>query len=263
MHRRFFLVAIPVLLTFASCHMVEKDLSKRTWVDLSYAFSPETIYWPNAAGFEFKVDSKGMNENGYWYEANSFAAAEHGGTHLDAPVHFAEGAWTSDAIPIEKLVGPAVVVDISEKASGNRDYQMRVVDLQDWEARHGKLPVGAIILVRTGFGRFWPDREGYLGSAELGQAATLKLHFPGVHPSAATWLVEERDIDAIGIDTASIDHGASRLFHSHRVLYKANIPGFENLANLDQLPAKGATVIALPMKIKDGSGGPLRIVAFY
>ncbi|MHC5063255.1 MAG: cyclase family protein [Planctomycetota bacterium] len=263
MQLRAILFFVSVLLIPVSCRMVEKDLGKRSWVDLSYEFSPETIYWPNASGFRFQVDSKGMNENGYWYEANSFAAAEHGGTHLDAPVHFAEGAWTSDAIPIEKLVGPAVVVDISEKAAGNRDYQMRVVDLQDWERKHGRIPKGAILLVHTGFGRYWPDREKYLGSAELGQAATLKLHFPGVHPSAAKWLVENRAIDAIGIDTASIDHGASRLFHSHRELYKANIPGFENLANLDQLPAKGATVIALPMKIKDGSGGPLRIVAFY
>ena len=123
------------------------------------------------------------------------------------------------------------------------------------------MPDGIIVLLRTGYGAFWPDREKYMGTAELGAEAVEKLHFPGLDPEAAKWLVQERKIHAIGLDTPSIDRGQSSLYESHQILFKANIPAFENVANLDQLPESGFTVIALPMKIRDGSGGPLRIVA--
>jgi len=231
------------------------------WIDLSHDFSAETIYWPTAATFQFKVDSKGMTAKGYWYEANTFTTAEHGGTHMDAPVHFAKGALSVDQIPIQRLAGPAVVIDVAKQAAADRDYQVRVQDLEAFEARHGTIPDGAIVFLRTGFGSYWPDARRYLGTAERGATAALRLHFPGLHPSAATWLIENRRIRAVGLDTASIDHGQSRLFHSHRVLFKANTPAFENVANLNRLPATGAWVIALPMKIRGGSGGPLRIAA--
>ncbi|MHC4514255.1 MAG: cyclase family protein [Planctomycetota bacterium] len=231
------------------------------WVDLSHDYSAETIYWPTAQTFELKVDSKGMNTKGYWYEANSFTTAEHGGTHIDAPVHFAKSKRTVDQIPIDRLAGPAVVIDVTAKVHTDKDYQARISDLEHFEANHGRIPTGAIVLLRTGFGRYWPDAQKYLGTAERGAAATLRLHFPGLHPSAARWLLENRDIRAVGIDTASIDHGQSRLFHSHRVLFGADVPAFENVANLERLPATGAWVIALPMKIRGGSGGPVRIAA--
>lgn len=231
------------------------------WIDLTHEFSAETIYWPTASGFELTVDSKGMSEKGYWYEANSFRTAEHGGTHLDAPVHFARGHQPVEQVPLERLVGPAVVVDVSQAALGDRDFRLRVADLRAWEARHGRIPDGAIVLLRTGYGRFWPDRERYMGTAERGLQATFKLRFPGLHPAAAQWLVAERKIDAFGIDTPSIDYGKSRFFRSHQILFKADVPAFENVANLDRLPPKGAFVVALPMKIKGGSGAPLRIVA--
>ena len=232
-----------------------------TWVDLSYDYSADTVYWPTAAGFKLNVDSKGMSEGGYWYEANTFTTAEHGGTHIDAPVHFSKGKLTVDRIPIDKLAGPAIVVDVAHRVAEDRDYQVRIADFEGWESAHERIPDGAIVFLQTGFGRHWPDAAKYLGTAERGQAATLKLHFPGLHPSAARWLVEKRTVRAVGIDTASIDHGPSRLFHSHRVLFKADIPAFENVANLHLLPPTGAWVIALPMKIKGGSGGPLRIAA--
>ena len=231
-------------------------------IDLSHDFSHETIYWPTAEGFELNVDFAGQTDGGYHYEANSFKAAEHGGTHLDAPIHFAEGRWTADQIPLERLMGPAIVLDVSVKAAADPDYQVSREDFRSWEARNGKLPNGVIVLLRTGFGKHWPDRAKYMGTAERGQQAVAKLHFPGLHPGAAKWLVEKRRIHAIGLDTPSIDRGQSTLFESHRILFKSNIPAFENLANLDQLPERGALVIALPMKIKGGSGGPLRIVAF-
>lgn len=204
--------------------------------------------------------ARGVTEGGYYYAANDFSMAEHGGTHLDAPIHFAEGRHTADQIPVDRLVGAAVVVDVSNRATTNPDYQITVSDLEAWEAANGPIPDGSIVLLRTGWGARWPDRERYLGTALRGPEAVPQLHFPGLHPDAARWLVAHRQIDAVGIDTPSIDFGQSTLFDSHRVLFADNIPAFENVARLDVMPTVGAYVVALPMKILGGSGGPLRIV---
>ncbi len=255
----------PVLcLAFAACtaaHEPEPMFSAARLVDLTHAFDAETVYWPTADGFALSMDAKGWQEAGYYYEANSFTAAEHGGTHLDAPIHFAEGAWTTEAIPLERLMGQAVVVDISDKAMADRDYQVTVDDILAWEAEHGVLPEGVKLLFRTGYGEFWPDRERYMGTSERGLEAVAKLHFPGISADAARWLVEKRTVHAVGLDTPSIDYGQSASFETHTVFFAANIPAFENVANLDKLPVSGFTVIALPMKIRGGSGGPLRIIA--
>jgi kynurenine formamidase len=230
-------------------------------VDLSYSFNAQTIYWPTAKTFALEKVAEGETEGGYFYAANNFAAAEHGGTHLDAPVHFSRNGNKADEIPLRRLVGEAVVVDVSKAALANRDYQVTREALKAHERRHGRIARGAIVLLRTGFGRFWPDRERYLGTAELGEQAVPKLHFPGLHPAGARWLVRQRGIRAVGLDTASIDYGQSTQFESHRVLGAANVPVFENVANLDRLPTDGFLFIGLPMKIEDGSGGPLRAMA--
>jgi kynurenine formamidase len=229
------------------------------WIDLSYTYDETAIFWPTAQPFELEVVAAGMTEGGYYYASNNFCTAEHGGTHLDAPIHFYEGRHTSDQIPLERLVGPTVVLDVSGAAAADRDYQVGVADLEGWEAEHGRIPDGAILLLHTGWGARWPDKDTYLGTSATGPEAVPELHFPGLHPDAARWLVENRRIDALGIDTPSIDYGQSTLFESHRILYAENIPAFENVASLERLPATGAYVIALPMKIGGGSGGPLRI----
>ena len=236
-------------------------LTGGTIIDLTHAYDTTTIYWPTASGFEMDSDFKGMTEGGYYYEANSFRTAEHGGTHLDAPIHFAEGGQHADEIPLDHLIGPAVVIDVSEQAAADRDYQVSVQDFMAWEAQHGQLAHGVIVLLRTGYGKFWPDRMAYMGTDARGADAVPLLHFPGLHPDAARWLVQQRSIHAIGLDTPSIDYGRSADFQSHRVLFAENIPAFENVAQLERLPATGFHIIALPMKIKGGSGGPLRIVA--
>jgi kynurenine formamidase len=230
-------------------------------VDLTHPFDDHTVYWPTGERFAHKPDTVGVQPGGYYYEAYSFCAAEHGGTHLDAPIHFAEHRWTADQIPLDRMIGPAIVVDASRRAAGRRDYLVSVQDLRDWEREHGAIPDGAIVLLRTGHSAYWPDPERYLGTAERGAAAVAKLHFPGLDPEAARWLVRERSIHAIGLDTPSIDAGPSTEFLAHRILLDANIPVFENVAALERLPARGFTVLALPMKIGGGSGGPLRIVA--
>jgi kynurenine formamidase len=231
------------------------------WIDLTHAFDASTIYWPtDTAGFQLNTLAYGPTEGGWFYASFAFATAEHGGTHLDAPIHFAEGRLTADEIPLSGLIGPAAVADVSDRATP--DYQVSVADLQGWESEHGTLPDGGILLLHTGWGARWTDRAAYLGTDLTGPEAVPALHFPGLAVDAARWLVAERGIVAVGIDTPSIDHGQSTDFQSHVALYSDNISGFENVANLDQLPPAGAFVVALPMKIAGGSGGPLRIVAF-
>lgn len=231
------------------------------WIDLSYDLSSETIYWPTAKPFELQTVHAGMTEQGFFYSAYQFCAAEHGGTHVDAPIHFAKGHKTVDEIPLTQLIGPAIKIDVSDKVAANRDYQISADDFTAWEARHGTIPDGSIVLLQTGFGRYWPDRVRYLGTDKRGAAGVAELRFPGLHPDAAAWLVENRTIRAVGIDTASIDYGQSQTFGSHVTLMTRDIPAFENVANLRRVPATGAQIVALPVKIKGGSGGPLRIIA--
>lgn len=259
---------LVVVVSLTACKPCPQQLPPQTFalpagtvVDLSYSYDDSTIFWPTADGFTLVEDFEGLTDAGYYYTANSFCTAEHGGTHLDAPIHFSEGKPSVDEIPLDRLMGEAVLIEVSEPCARDADYQVTVADIEAWEARHGVLPDGAIVLLRTGFGAFWPDRTRYMGTDERGPEAVAKLHFPGLDPAAAEWLVANRSIKSIGLDTPSIDYGQSTLFESHQVLFAEEIPAFENLANLDQLPETGFIVIALPMKIAGGSGGPLRIVA--
>jgi len=253
---------LPLLLAAAACARpsLTGQLARATWIDLSYPFDSTTIYWPTAKPFALEVVSARRTPAGYYYAANNFAAAEHGGTHLDAPVHFAEGRHTTDQIPLTQLAGPAFMIDVRRQAEADRDYRITPADLEAWERAGTRIPEGAIVLFRTGWGNRWPDRARYLGTARTGPAAVPELHFPGIHPDAARWLVE-RKVHAVGIDTPSIDYGQSTTFDTHETLFAADIPAFENVAHLSAVPATGAFVIALPMLIRGGSGGPLRIVA--
>lgn len=229
-------------------------------VDLSHSYDADTIFWPTAEQFRLHKDAEGVTPAGYYYASNSFSMSEHGGTHLDAPVHFAQGHQSVDQIPLERFFGPAVVVDVRQQSGGSADYQVTVNDLAHAEAEQGAMTSNSIVLLRTGFSSRWPDAARYLGTAERGEAAVPKLHFPGLHPDAAKWLVA-KGVRAVGIDTASIDFGQSTLFESHRILYAADLPAFENLTSLERLPARGAFIVALPMKIAHGTGAPLRAVA--
>jgi len=258
--RHFPLAAM--LLLIASCNRpsLADRLARGTWVDLTHTFDSTTIYWPTAEGFHLTVVSARRLPSGWYYAANNFSTAEHGGTHLDAPVHFVEKKRTTDEIPLNQLIAPAVVIDVTRQADSSADYRVHQSDISAWEAVHGDIPEGAIVLIRTGWSSRWPDRARYLGTTKTGAAGVRELHFPGLDLDAARALVRRR-VAAVGIDSPSIDYGQSTTFQVHRRLFASNVPAFENVANLDQLPVTGAFVIALPMKIKGGSGGPLRIVA--
>lgn len=231
------------------------------FVDLSHSYSSETIYWPTEEGFKLYKEFDGITEKGYYYAANKFCSPEHGGTHIDAPIHFSKEGKTVDQLPIDKLFALGVVIDASKKTMNEPDYQISTEDFTNWESSYGRIPDGVIVLLNTGYGKFWPDRLKYIGTDKNGNEALRELHFPGLHPEAARWLVENRKINAVGLDTPSIDYGQSELFETHRILCNNNIPAFENVANLDQLPATGSIIIAFPMKIKGGSGAPLRLIA--
>ncbi|MGD8708417.1 MAG: cyclase family protein [Nitrosopumilaceae archaeon] len=230
-------------------------------IDLTHEYSDQTIYWPTEKGFELEEEFGGINEKGYYYAAKKFTAPEHGGTHMDAPIHFAENGKTVEQIPIEKLIATSIVIDVSEKVKEDSDYQITQNDFEVWENTHGKIPDNCIVFLRTGYSKFWPNREKYLGTSKMGNEALSELRFPGLHPETASWITQNRQLNAIGIDTQSIDYGRSTHFETHRILAKAEMPFFENVTNLDQLPPKGVFAIALPMKIKNGSGAPLRLIA--
>lgn len=227
-------------------------------VDLTHPFDSESVYWPTEkTGFVMQEVEHGK-ERGYFYATNRFTAPEHGGTHLDAPIHFAETGTTADDVPLAKLIAPAAVIDMRVAAEAQPDALLDVAAIESYEKTFGAIVPGTIVLVRTGWASRWPDRGRYLGDERLGPAASL--HFPGISVEAANALVD-RQVAAVGIDTASVDHGPSKDFKVHRTLAANEIPAFENITHLDLLPARGALVLALPMKIRGGSGGPLRIVA--
>jgi kynurenine formamidase len=236
------------------------DLGRFRMVDLTHALSGETIFWPTSeSGFDLRRLAFGPTAGGFFYAANAFSMPEHGGTHLDAPIHFAKDGATADLIPLERLVLPAVVIDVADSAATNADYRVTPGDVHAFERRHGRIPAGSAVLIRTGWDQRWPDRKAYLGDDTPGDAS--RLHFPSFGAEAAKLLVEGRRVGALGVDVASIDYGQSKDFMVHRIAAARGVPGFENLKDLGELPATGALLLALPIKIEGGSGGPLRAVA--
>ena len=251
-------LAFPLVLAMAGCTSSTPIDASRV-VDLTYPFNDDSIYWPTAQKFSLTQVAWGRNGSGHWYASNDYAASEHGGTHLDAPIHFAPNGWSTAEIPVARLIGPVHVIDVRRQCNGDRNYQVTVADIETHETVHGAIEPGSIVLLRTGFGRYYSDVKLYLGSDVRGSIEGLS--FPGFGQDAARALVDRR-VDMVGLDTASLDYGASTDFAAHRIFCEANVPGLENVANLDQLPPVGATLIALPMKIEDGTGGPCRIIAF-
>lgn len=236
------------------------DLDQATVLDLSHPFNQQTLYWPTSPSqFELKTLAHGQTDGGFFYASNSFCSPEHGGTHLDAPIHFSESGKTADQLDLAQLIGPAVVIDVQKQVADNPDYALSADDVAAFEQAHGKIAAGSIVLLQTGYSKHWPNRKAYFGDDTPNDAS--KLHFPSYGADAAKVLVEERQVAVLGVDTASIDIGQSKDFQVHRIAAAKNVPGLENLNGLDRLPARGATVIALPMKIEGGSGGPVRVIA--
>lgn len=236
------------------------DLSRVEIVDLTHPLDSATLYWPTSPSrFRLERLAYGPTAAGFFYAANAFAAPEHGGTHLDAPIHFAANGAATDRIPLENLIAQVVVIDVSAKAAHDRNYRLSARDVRDFEAEHGAIPSGSVVLMRTDWSDRWPDAKDYLGDDTPGDAS--KLEFPGFGAEATAILAEQRRVALLGIDTASIDYGKSQDFIAHRIGAAQGVANLENLTNLKALPATGAIILALPMKIEGGSGGPVRVVA--
>ncbi|MCP4727880.1 MAG: cyclase family protein [bacterium] len=231
-------------------------------LDMTYVYDDATIYWPNANPFVLSKGFWGINDKGYWYASNEYSAAEHGGTHADAPIHFAQNGRTMDKIPLKEWIGPAVKIDVTAKCEADRDYMLSVEDITDWESENGTIPKGAWVVMYTGIGsKYYPDKEKVLGTVKTGPEAIPELSFPGFSPEAAEFLVNERVITGIALDTPSIDRGKSEYFRVHQIICGADKLALENIANLDQLPVKGADLFVVPIPIKDGTGAPARVFA--
>lgn len=253
-------IAVGLATAFIALPAFAVDLGEYEIVDLSHSYSDKTLYWPTSPSkFEKEQLAFGETAGGWFYSAFSIRTPEHGGTHLDSPLHFAANGLPTDKIPLEDLIGKAVVIDISKQAAADRNYLLTASDVRAFEAEHGPIDRGAIVLLRTDWSRYWPNAKTYLGDDTPGDAS--KLEFPSFGADAARLLVEERGVAVIGVDTASTDYGKSSDFVVHRIAAARNVSNLENLTNLDKLPPTGALVIALPMKIEGGSGGPARVVA--
>ena len=233
--------------------MLESVPSGKTRVlDLSYAINDQLVPWPgDEKFFEAKVNAS-IEKNGYF--TRSFWMLEHYGTHLDAPAHFPPGKTTVDQIPVKQLFGPAMVIDVRAE-SKDADYQLSAAGVQEWEKRHGRIPEGAIVLLRTGWASRWPDAQKYRN-----QDAKGKMHFPGFSVEAAKLLIA-RKVSGLGCDTLSIDYGASEDFAVHHVSLGAGLYHLENLADMSELPEAGASLIVAPIKLEGGSGGAARVFA--
>jgi kynurenine formamidase len=222
-------------------------------IDLSYAINDKLVPWPgDTRWFEAEVNAT-VEKNGYF--TRSFWMLEHYGTHLDAPIHFPPGKMTVDEIPARKLFGPAVVLDVRAESAKDADYQVSRALVEEWEKRHGLIPEGAIVLLRTGWASRWPDVQRYRN-----QDAQGRMHFPGYSVNAAKLLIE-RKVSGLGCDTLSADYGASEDFAVHRAVLGAGLYQLENLADLSALPETGAFLVVAPIKLEGGSGGAVRVFA--
>ena len=231
----------------------EISSGKTRVVDLSYAISDKLVAWPgDERVFEAKVNAT-IEKNGYF--TRSFWMLEHYGTHLDAPAHFPPGKATVDQIPVKQLIGPAAVLDVRAEGAKDADYQLPAARIEEWEKQHRRIREGSIVLLRTGWAARWPDAQKYRN-----QDAQGRMHFPGISVEAAKLLID-RKVSGLGCDTLSIDYGASADFAVHHLTLGAGLYHLENLADLTALPEAGAFLVAAPIKLEGGSGGPVRVFA--
>lgn len=224
-------------------------------VDLTWTLDETNPYWPAENYEPFRLTTIAtLEKNGVLSKA--FYTPEHLGTHLDAPNHFERNQPSVDELQPIDLFAPAVVVDVTARCEVEPDYRLSLADLTAWEQEHGRIPDQAVVFLLTGWGQHWKNYPRYKN-----QDATGQMHFPGYSAEAARWLVQERHIRGVGIDTLSIDYGPSKDFLVHHIINAAGRYGLENVARLEQLPATGFYVTVAPVKIKSGSGGPVRLMA--
>jgi kynurenine formamidase len=232
---------------------VAQELKFRNVIDLTHTMSPEFPTFFGVPGIEMQrqFDFKKDGFNLYWWRI-----VEHAGTHLDAPIHFSEKGMTADQIAVSSLIVPLAVVDVTQQAATNADYQMTRADLESYEKKHGRIPDNACVAMNSGWARYAGDAAKFTGKDTAGT-----FHFPGISPDAAEWLLTQRKVAGIAVDTLSLDHGPSKDFKTHYTWLPTGRWGLENVAGLDQVPATGATLVVGASKVKDATGGIARLFA--
>jgi kynurenine formamidase len=224
-------------------------------LDLTWPLNRASAYWPGPDYKPFELHTLAtLEKNGVLSQA--YSTPEHLGTHIDAPNHFEAAGISVDQINPQDLFAPGVVIDVSDAAAQDPDYRLKLEDLLQWEHKHGQVPPHAVVLLNTGWGRHWSQQDRYQGADVMG-----RLHFPGFSAAAIRFLLKERQIRGVGIDTLSVDYGLSRDFEVHHLLGAAGRYGLENVAHLDQLPARDFYLVVAPIKIESGSGGQTRVIA--
>ena len=250
------LALAAVVLLFAQRHNAPTPQPAfKAVLDLTQPLSEKFPNWEGTEKSPFKAKPLGrIEKDGYF--SRHISLPEHFATHMDAPAHFAAGAWTVDQIPPERLVDPLVVLDVTAQSKANADYQITVEDVARWEKAHRQIPPGSIVLARTG----WAARAASMKDYRNADAKGTK-HFPGFLPETAKFLVEARNVFGLGIDTMSVDYGASTTYPVHQYTAAHNVYHLENVADLSGVPEAGAILVAAPAKLAGGSGGPVRILA--
>lgn len=224
-------------------------------IDLTHPLNEKNPFWPGPKYFSFKLETIATLEKDGVFSMK-FCTPEHYGTHIDAPNHFKKGLISVDEIDAKDLFGSAIIINAEKQVEKDPDYRLTIGDIKDWENRYGPIPQGGIVFMYTGWGKRWSDAKKYRNMDDKGI-----MHFPGFSKEVVEFLVKKRDIKAIGIDTLSVDYGPSKDFVAHHISNGAGKYNLENVANLDKLPPKGATLIVAPIKIEGGTGGPTRIFA--
>ncbi|GIY54245.1 isatin hydrolase [Caerostris darwini] len=229
-------------------------------VDMTYVMDENARQYPILRNFNMTVVINGTIGDGVWVQAEEYTSSTHSGTHMDAPSHFVKGGMNIENIPLDQLIAPAAVIDITEKASQDPDSEVTIEDLIRWETITGSSLDGTIVLIKSGWGHKYYNLTAYTGTSD---GDVNKLHYPGIAPEAAQWLVDNRNIKGIGVDGLSLDKGPSKDFPSHRILLARGIFGLENVANMDEIPIYGAMLHVMPMKMAKVSGSPTRIFATF
>ncbi|XP_062597643.1 isatin hydrolase-like [Saccostrea cucullata] len=231
-------------------------------VDLSHQQDDNAVSWPVNPPYNFTKLHRGFYAPfNIWLENNHIAMPEHMGTHVDAPVHTFKGTWRTHQIPIEKLYGPGVIINVKAKVESNPDYRVSTDDLLKYEEKYGEIPRHSVVIMNSGWTQKYLNNTLVWGTMQLLDSSTF--HFPSWHEEAVTWLINKRQVNAIGVDTPSTDYGQSKTLPCHLIMGKNNVVGIENVANLDNIPESGSTIYVPVIKIYDGSGGPARLFGTY
>jgi Predicted metal-dependent hydrolase len=248
--------AVAAALPVGSAHAATvRRTTFRNVVDLTHVLGTQFPLFPGAAPFRIQ-QAVSHDKDGYYGSILTYW--EHSGTHMDAPVHFAPNGLFVDQLRIENLVVPAVVINMTEKVRRDPDAVVTPDDIRAWERRYGRIPDNAAVLMASGWGARAGSVEAFRNTDSSGV-----MHFPGFGKEAIDFLLTERRIAGIGVDTLSLDHGPSKTFAVHYTLLPTNRWGLENLANLESIPPGGATLFVGAPKIASGSGGPTRVMAVW